>query len=235
MAQPNPLCELYEKLYFHEIEAREHLSARVQVPLAITVSLIGVLAFMLMNFDQELCGLPAFIFLFFLVLSAAALIVAIFFLIKSWWNHEYSFLPSAAETEKYRQTLINTYTPYDNGNDLTEEYLNNYLCNYFIECSTINTHCNDKRSIYLHKANGALIITVLLAAVAFLFFYVGGLDKNQHSKPMEVSIVQPIEVKEASMPDDKKKEPPPPPPPPPTRLIREGVEIVNPPGKKDGK
>lgn len=236
MPQQNPLCELYEKLYFHEIEAREHLSARVQVPLAITVSLIGVLAFMLLNFNKELCGLPTFLFLFFLVLSSSALIVGIFFLIRSWYGHTYSFLPSAAKTEDYRQILVNTYSGYDNSDDLTQGHLNDYLCNYFVQCSTVNTHCNDKRSLYLHKANGSLIITVLLAAVAFLFFYFGGLDKNQTIKPVEISIVQPVEFKDITMADEKSKiSPPPPPPPPPVRLIKEGVEIVNPPGKKDGK
>ena len=228
MATQNPLSDLYEKLYFHEIDAREHLSARVQVPLAITVSLIGVFAFMLLNFDKQMYGLTTFLFLFCLVLSMASLIASVFFLIRSWYGHTYSFLPSAAETEEYRQTLVSTYSDYDNGKDLTQGHLNDYLCNYFVECSTINTYCNDKRSLYLHKANGVLIITVFLAAISFLFFYFGGLGGMRHKNPIEVTIVQPVEIKEVYMADDKSSKPPPPPPPPPTRLIKEGVKIITP-------
>lgn len=235
MTEQNPLCTLYEKLYFHEIDAREHLSARVQVPLAITVSLIGVLAFMLMNFDKQMCGVIAFLFLFFLVLSTASLITSVFFLIRSWYGHTYSFFPSAADTEAYQKTLKETYKGYKDGDTIAQGHLNDYLYNYFVECSTINTHCNDKRSLFLHKANGALILTVFLAAVSFMFFYLGGLDKRQHAEPTKISIVQPVEVREVKMVDDKQGEPPPPPPPPPTRLIKEGVEIINPPPKKDGK
>ena len=49
----NPLFDLYEKLYFHEIEVREKLGGRLQTPMAIIVSLIGVLAFLIQNFDKE--------------------------------------------------------------------------------------------------------------------------------------------------------------------------------------
>ncbi|MFZ3037397.1 MAG: hypothetical protein WA112_09030 [Rugosibacter sp.] len=49
----NPLCDLYEKLYFHEIEVREKLGGRLQTPMAIIVSLIGVLTFLIQNFDNQ--------------------------------------------------------------------------------------------------------------------------------------------------------------------------------------
>lgn len=70
----------------------------------------------------------------------------------------------------------------------------------------------------------------------------GNLDKTKTSKPTEVVIVKPVDVKGIIM-TDKKQEPPKqvspppsPPPPPPTRLIKEGVEIVKPQQeKKDGK
>ena len=49
----NPLFDLYEKLYFHEIEVREALGGRLQTPMAIIVSLIGVVVYLLQNFDKE--------------------------------------------------------------------------------------------------------------------------------------------------------------------------------------
>lgn len=38
------LFELYEKLYFHEVESKEKISSRLQIPLAILLAIIGVLS-----------------------------------------------------------------------------------------------------------------------------------------------------------------------------------------------
>jgi hypothetical protein len=55
----NPLFDLYEKLYFHEIDVREKLSGRLQTPMAIIFSLVGVLAYLLQNFDKDTAGIAA--------------------------------------------------------------------------------------------------------------------------------------------------------------------------------
>lgn len=237
----NPLFDLYEKLYFHEIEVRESLGGRLQTPMAIIVSLTGVLAYLLQNFDKDHGGKSTVMFLVLLVLSAITLIAAVYFFVRSWYGNTYAFLPSAESTEQYRQLLEKTYEQYKDGDTLSETYLNDYLCTKYIACATQNTQCNDQRSLNIHKTNGTLIIATILVAVAFLIFFLEDLDKTNASKPTEVVIVKPVEFKGALM-TDKKAEPPkettppPPPPPPPTRLIKEGVEIVNPqPEKKNGK
>jgi hypothetical protein len=61
----NPLFDLYEKLYFHEIEVREKLGGRLQTPMAIIVSLIGVLTYLLQNFDSGHSGTATAIFFSF--------------------------------------------------------------------------------------------------------------------------------------------------------------------------
>ena len=104
----NPLFDLYEKLYFHEIEVRERLGSRLQTPLAIIVSLIGVLAYLFQNFAQDHIALNVFMFLGLLGLSTVALLVAVYFFIRSWYGHTYAFLPSADATEQYRKLLQRT-------------------------------------------------------------------------------------------------------------------------------
>ena len=44
----------YEKLYFQELDRREKLSARLNVPLAVMVATVGFLSFMLNNAPTEL-------------------------------------------------------------------------------------------------------------------------------------------------------------------------------------
>ena len=236
----NPLSDLYEKLYFHEIHVRESLGNRLQTPMAITVSLIGVLGFLIQSFDKQQSGFIVNLFTFFLVCSAVSLIYAVYFFIKSWWGSTYAFLPSAEDTENYRKLLDSTYKEYKDGDDLAKNYLDEYLCNNYIKCATQNTQCNDLRSLNLHKTNGALILTTLLVFISFLTFFFGNLDKSNSNKPNEVIIVKPVDIKGAFMtkpePPKVSTPPPQPPAPPPPRLIKEGVEIVRPAqDKQNGK
>ncbi len=239
----NPLFNLYEKLYFHEIEVREKLVGRLQTPMAIIVSLIGVLAYLLQNFDRTNTSDAKAAFLFLFAISVLTLFTAIYLFIRSWYGNTYAFLPSATSTETYRQLLEKTYEQYKDGGSLAETHLNDYLCTKYIECSTQNTNCNDVRSVYLHKTNGSLIGSTVLVAASFLVFFMGDLDRTKAGKPTEVVIVKPVDIQGAFMTDKKLEppkqvasSPPPPPPPPPTRLIREGVEIVKPqPVKKNDK
>src|SRR5574340_783079 len=158
----------------------------------------------------------AFLSLFFL--SSVMLVIAIYFFVRSWYGNTYAFLPSAEATEQYRQLLQKTYEQYKNGDSLAETYLNDYLCTKYISCATQNTQCNDLRSLNLHKTNGTLIASTVLVAVTFLVFFMGDLDSTKASKPTEIVIVKPVDVKGVIM-ADKKPEPPkevaPPPPPPP--------------------
>jgi hypothetical protein len=238
----NPLFDLYEKLYFHEIEVREKLGGRLQTPMAIIVSLIGVLMHLLQNFDKDQTDIAAATFLCLFALSIVSLVTAVYFFFRSWYGNTYAFLPSAEATEEYQQLLQKTYEQYMDGDSLAERYLNDYLCTKYIACATQNTQCNDLRSLNLHKTNGTLIVSTVLVAVTFLAFFMGNLNKTKTSKPAEVVIVKPVEVKGVIMteknpePQKQVSPPPPPPPSPPTRLIKEGIEIVKPqPEKKDGK
>ena len=218
---------LYEKLYFHEIDSREKLNSRLQTPLTLIVSFVGVLAFLLQNYGHQGFSLAAVLFSVLIVLSATALASAAFCFVKSWYNNTYFFLPLAQETENYRQTLIKHYEPYENGEQLASEHFSDYLMSYYVRYSSDNTECNDQRSIYLHKTNSALIITAAIAFLAFLVFFFGGLDKANIKNPTDVSIVNPVVLIGGNMSNEPKKSIPPPPPPPP-RQIREGVEVVNP-------
>jgi hypothetical protein len=235
---------LYEKLYFHEIDSREKLNSRLQMPLALIVSFIGALAFMLQNFECEKFSGLSIIFLILLAGSTLCLVRAIWFFIRSWYGNTYSFLPSAKDTEQYHSTLVEMYKQYARGDQLAKSHFEDYIRRYYIDCSSANTECNDRRSVYVHKTNSALIATAVVAFLAFFTFYLGNFDKSRVKKPTEVTIVTPVEIIGDKMSEKKTPEPvkganppdpPPPPPPPPPRQIREGVEVVKPTLSNTGK
>lgn len=190
----SPLYNFYEKLYFHEIDAREKLIGRAQVPLVIIISMTGVIAFMLQNYEKTTYNLISIFFIIFLAFGSLVLLLSVYFFIQAMHGHTYKLLPKAEETESYKEKLHDTYKDYKNGKAIAEGHLDEYLCKYMIECSSTNTDVNDKRAWYLHKLNGCLIATALLLLLSFLFFYFGDLNKDNKIKTMQVKIINPIGI-----------------------------------------
>lgn len=201
--------------------------------MAVIISLAGVVGFLIQRIDLYQSDNISKIFLILIAIDVFLLIVTACYFIKSWYGTTYCFLPSAEETEKYKKLLEETYKPYEKGNELAEKHFIDYINSYYIKCSTQNTHCNDKRSVNLHKTNGWLIVSILFILTSFVFFSLNGTVRNETKKPTEVIIIKPVDIKGAFMTEEKNTPPkvvtpPPPPPPPPARQIREGVEIVHP-------
>lgn len=239
---------MYEKLYFHEIESREKLNSRLQITLTFIVSFIGVLAFMFQNYEHQNFSSLEILFILLFVASILGILIAIYFFIRSWHNNIYTFIPAASDTDKYHSELQKLYEPYGKkGEKLIEDYFEDYISSQYIKCSSANTECNDRRSIYVHKTNTALIVTAIIAFFAFLIFNLENLDKSNIKKPTEVIIINPVKTIMENMtketphqqnepkgvsPTSKSGTPPPPPPQPVSRIIKEGVEVVK---QKDKK
>jgi len=73
------LFKFYEKLYFHEIEMREKLNARIQIYLAIIAALFSLIAFILKNVTKlEFAG-TGFSFIIILAVDIVFLFIAIYY------------------------------------------------------------------------------------------------------------------------------------------------------------
>lgn len=192
--------ELYEKLYFHEVEAREKISSRLQIPLALLLSITSVYAVLVkgISFHNDSLWNLCFGGIFFI--SVVLFITSVSYFVKSFYGHTYEFIPSALTTENYRNMLIDTYRDFDECDELVERHFNEYVFRYYNECSSTNTEVNDKRSEYLHKCNTYLILTVLPLAAAFLIFTLSGIDKNSIEKEIKVQISNPIEISQPKSP-----------------------------------
>lgn len=164
------IFQLYERLYFHEIDAREKLTSRLQIPLTIIFAFVGILAFFVQNYQHRGFSGSAYLFFVLMFLAFLALLAATICFIGSWWNHAYSFLPSAQATEDYRRTLVSHYETYEDADRLTKEAFAEYLETYYISCSSTNTLCNDRRSLRAYYTSTWLIVTAVIAFFAFLVF-----------------------------------------------------------------
>jgi hypothetical protein len=190
------LRQFYEKLYFHEVDAREKIHARLQLPLTLILASIGALAFLLQNFDYE-AGPWTVARIAFLVLLACASVTLVIAMKHFGWalhNHTYYFLPGSAKTAEYKALLEQTYKEFPESDRLVDEAFEQYLTNSFVQYAAFNTQVNDRRSAFIHLCHGALIISAALFIAAFLTFHFGQLDKSK-MKPTPASSEQKSHVK----------------------------------------
>lgn len=207
--------QLYEKLYFHELERRDKINARLSLPLAAILANVGLLSFMLNSADRPHGQFLAVSFWLLFCASSAALLVGAWFFRKAWFGHTDKLLPTAAQIEAYHDQLSKTYEEFANSQELVKEHFGNFLFDYYRRFSSANAINNDQRSYNIYRANASLTLAVLLALSAAIPFYV------THT------VVQPHSTESIAMTDPKA--PPPPPPPPPERLVKGDTPKTPPP------
>lgn len=192
--------KLYEKLYFQELDRREKISSRLALPFAVIVATVGLLSFMLNSGDKP--DYQPYVALFWLlfVASAVALAFGAWFFRKAWFGDTDKLLPTAGDIEGYYRELVTTYEGFDDHEKLVHSAFEEFLFNYFAQYSSENAINNDRRSYNIHRATVSLTVSVLLAFVAALPFFIA----NQLTRNHEMT----------------RPEPPPPPPPPPPRDVK---------------
>jgi hypothetical protein len=188
---------LYEKLYFQEVEARDKLTARLQIPLSLILAIIGAAVFLLQNFDYQSGGWTTArrLFMFFLGAGGIILVMAIRWFVNALYDNEYHFLPHSVKTAEYKALLEETYKDYEQRKALVSDALDKYITDYYVQYAAFNTQVNDRRSAFIHLCNGAIMAATVLFVAAFFAFYFGDLDKSRIRSATEVLVTKPVEVR----------------------------------------
>ncbi|MBT9462145.1 MAG: hypothetical protein IV084_10875 [Rugosibacter sp.] len=176
------LFQLYEKLYFHELDRREKLSARLNIPLVVLVAIIGFLSFMLNNAPRDIEATARILFWVFFVAACVATAMGVWFFKASWFGHTDKLLPTANETENYRQTLIKLYEEFEERDELVQAALKAYFYDYYMKFSSENTTNNDARAYHLYLATYAITVAVLLAFIAFIPYFLSKYEGAKNDK-----------------------------------------------------
>lgn len=189
------LFDLHQKMYFHELEAREKITSRLQLPLAILLASLSFFGVVIKGFDIASFANKNYLFLIFLALSFCSIATAAGFFIRALWGHTYEFIPTPNETEEYKKKLISTYEEFDDCDDLVARYLKEYLYDYYADCASQNTHVNDVRSEALHKCNSCLVLAATPLLATYILFNIYNLGEKHQVSPTKIVITQPIDVK----------------------------------------
>lgn len=188
---------LYEKLYFNELDRREKLSARLNLPLAVLVAVIGFLSFMLKNAPRDIETIEHLVFWCVFIAACTAIAFGAWFFKASWFGHTDKLLPTANETENYRRTLIKLYEEYEEKDALVEAALKAYLYDYYMRFSSENTTNNDARAYHLYQATYAITVAVLLAFISFIPYF---LSNHVRASPNDQTIAAPAAAPAAAAP-----------------------------------
>ncbi len=170
----------YERMYFHELDNREKLTARLQLSLAILTALVALLAYIVSRTTLQ-SGPGPFAVAAFLVSfasSTATLSASAWFFIRALWGHSYECLPVATEIEKYRELLAETYKDYPDGDSLTATHHKRFLVRYFAECASVNASVNQRRYELLHDCVSCTVYALPALVLLGLVFRFGGFESR---------------------------------------------------------
>lgn len=185
--------ELYSKLYFSSLDIREKMAARAQLPLAVTLALIGAQSYLVENelFDKRGWELAAYALL--LLVSFGFLCSSSHLFSKVMSGQTYKVLPDPLEIEQYRLTCLSSYSEHLEQAEWHDQWaataIRGEIARNLVECATENGRMNDRRSEYSWLGHRRLSIAVVLTAVAFVgghgldFFAAWNRDQKTLSAP----------------------------------------------------
>jgi hypothetical protein len=164
--------DLYKELYFKEVEKKDALNDSLNLPFGLISALLAVWFYYSVNYDYKFNSCIFYIFIICLFISLILLIVAVFFLLKSYINlfrdYRYSILPAVDEIDRYYVQLVEWYkenkgTVQDADNEFEE-----YLVDIYRDASSNDSHENIRRSenfifgkVFLYCSIVGLLITSL--------------------------------------------------------------------------
>lgn len=163
----------YEKIYFYEMDRKEKLISRLNLPLAMLVAVVSFLSYMLNKAPTTHDGPSGVFFWIFYLCTIVTLLCGARYFWSSWQLKDYDKgLPTLAELERYRTESDKYFADYGENPDDADTYFRSIIQSYYIEGSTTNTANNDKRTAYLGSLATYVTLTIILALCSFLPFYV---------------------------------------------------------------
>lgn len=159
----------YEKIYFHELGRKEQIFSRLNIPLAVTVAIVGFYAVILGgDYKQLSFGMTIWFWVFF-GLSALALAVGTGFFVDSLLGRMDQALPTGNDTEAWRVEMLTYYSDQPDPEAIVATELRQMLYRAYMNCGTISTLNNDRKSSSLYFCNLALITAAALAVISYAF------------------------------------------------------------------
>jgi len=159
------LHEFYKNHYFFELNRKDQLASAVTIPAGLITFIGGAIIAILNTIDKPFNCLEI-TELFLLILATVAILVSIFFLIKSYFNYGYGFIATSLEIMKYKKELEEFYNDDEDKDKIVQNKIESFVNKEYVKYTDLNTRNNDRKSSFIHKANWALIFSIILMVLA---------------------------------------------------------------------
>lgn len=166
---PRERFELYEKLYFHEIDRRDKLHARLNLPLVMLIGLLSFFGFLLSKAPTSSSYWLSICFWSLYDCAFALLMIAAWHFKQAWARGNYDYvLPVVSKIDEYRATLDKHY---EGDEEQSRAEFERVILNYYIRGATTNAENNDTRNSELHSCSGYVIASFVLSLLSFIPLY----------------------------------------------------------------
>ena len=219
--------ELFKDMYYFELDRKEKLNSKVNLPITITILICGAIVYFSKSINMFGIDLISILFWFFYAGLLISTIITVYYICKSFYDYPYEYIPTASDFENDINNLQEYYEdPYfddiekDKKQELLQNDINKLIADNYKKCIDKNIISNDLKTEYLLRSSAGIIVTIIALILCSIPFF---LKLNEYS---DIHLVEIENIKKGSITmckEEPKKSPPPKPKPTPTRQLHEGV------------
>jgi len=170
-------------MYQYELEQKEQINSRIQLPIGVLTLLIGLAVYYINNFNGINRDKNAYlIFCFFLVCFIVSLIVVVMLLFFSYYNYRYAYLPTPRDIHYFTSQIHTYYNDYyeqyfykDGGpskEELIKIDLDEKLYDIYLKATTRNMRLNQKKIRIMRYTGYALVFSVTMGLLTLAPYYI---------------------------------------------------------------
>ena len=124
-----------------------------------------------------------------LTLAALTILVSIVFLIQSYFNYGYGYIATSLEIITYKKDLEKFHKDDAGVSNIVQDKIEGFVNKEYVKYTDMNTRNNDRKSSFIHKANWALLLSIILIVLAGIPYVIKSIiDGNQVYKIQIVKI-----------------------------------------------
>ncbi|HHF0512955.1 hypothetical protein [Vibrio alginolyticus] len=187
------MLDSISKVYFYELDAREHIFNRLQLNFALYASVLAVIAYMTRMIDYEGSILIISLFYIGIVFSLYFLVRSANLTYKSLTGMQYRLLPDPQELYKYKKEvsihakkIVDYNLKYGCNEPVpdVEEVCDDFLIKMMTKCSSFNANVNESRKLGVRRSLLFLVVSSLPLVLSSALFIGFDLDASSPRKDL---------------------------------------------------
>jgi hypothetical protein len=181
------MLELYKECYYHEFDHKDKINSRVGVPASIIPLLAAADIYLLNHIEDVQWTFWKIWSIIAVTLYSLTLLVSLYHVFRTLYNHRYGYAPTAKEIYDYRMSLENDgYSDIVIQNEMTE-----FLSIEYAKYAELNRQSNLGKIFYLRVVFYWLIAAVIFGMLCIPAYTIG---KTEDADIQETKIMNTVQM-----------------------------------------